>query len=139
MMGISSAILALASATLAAFSLWWGIRIGRRHAELTKRCQEAELEKSRLEQALAACEAEHGQHLARLEHDLRSSISVIVGFSSILTEEAEGDHGVQPSLVLKSASAIQQSARKSLQILDAAAELEPGKPHRQAAIVEGGC
>jgi signal transduction histidine kinase len=138
-MGTSSAILALASATLTAVSLWGRIRIGRCLAELTRRCEETESERSRLEQALAACEAEHGEHLARLEHDLRSSISVIVGFSAILIEQAEGDRSVQPALVLKSASAIQQSAQKSLRILDAAAEMEPGKHRRQTVAVEAGC
>jgi signal transduction histidine kinase len=139
MIGISSAIFALASATLTGFCLWGRISIGRRLVVLAGRYKQAESERSRFEQRLAACEAEHGQHLGRLEHDLRSSIGVIVGFSSILIEQAEGDRGVQPSLVLKSARAIQQSAQKSLRILEAAAELEPGKNHRQVAVVERGC
>jgi len=70
-------------------------------------------------------------------HDLRSSISVIVGFASILIEQADGDRAPQPSLILKSASAIQQSAQKSLRIIEAA-ELEPQERRQQAIAVEGG-
>jgi signal transduction histidine kinase len=139
MMGISSAIFAWAAATLTGFSLWGRISVGRRLAELTGRYKHAESERSRLERQLAACHAEHGEHLGRLEHDLRSSIGVIVGFSSILIEQAEGGRSVQPSLVLKGANAIHQSAQNSLRILEAAAELEPGKNHRQVVVVERGC
>jgi signal transduction histidine kinase len=137
MMSISSAILALLLAALTGFSLWGRMRIARRLAALTRHCEKVESEKTALEQALASCEAEHGERFARLEHDLRSSISVIVGFANILTEQAEDDRSPQRSLILKSASAIQQSAQKSLRILDTA-ELEPGESPRQAIAVEGG-
>jgi signal transduction histidine kinase len=121
MMGISSAIFAMALVALTGLLLWKRVRIARRLAEAFQQCEKIELERSRLERALALREAEEGERFARLEHDLRSSISVIVGFSSILVEEADKHLGPQPPLLLKSASAIQQSARKSLLILEAAA------------------
>jgi signal transduction histidine kinase len=137
MISISSAILALSLATLTGFSLWGRIRIARRLEALARHCEKVESERSRLEEALVSSEAEHGERFAHLEHDLRSTISVIVGFASILAEQADGDRAPQPSLVLKSASAIQQSAQKSLRILDAA-DLEPGERRRQPVAVEGG-
>jgi signal transduction histidine kinase len=135
-MGISPAILTFASAVMG-FSLWGRIRIARRLVDLTRRYEAAESQRSKLEQALASCEEEHEERMARLEHDLRSSISIIVGYASILTEQAESGRCPQPGLVLKSASAIQQSAQKSLRILEAAAEPEPAESRQAIAVQEG--
>ena len=136
-MGISSAIFAMALTALSGFLLWNRARIERRLAAAFLQCEKIELERSRLEQALALREAEESERFGRLEHDLRSSISVIVGFSSILVEEADKHLGPHPPMLLKSASAIQQSARKSLLILEAAAANHLTPRRLQATSMEG--
>lgn len=97
-----------------------GIRFRKRIAGQVAQLEQIESEKKRLEEALASSDADGKQRLARLEHDLRSSLSVAVGFASILIEQAEKQSYLEPSLILKSAVAIQKAVRKSLQILDSA-------------------
>ena len=95
-----------------------------------------ESESDRLEAALALRDRDEQQRFARLEHDLRSALSVIVGFAAILKEQAEKNTPLQPALVLKSANAIQQAATKTLLVIDAASARECPTQPEEAATVE---
>lgn len=94
-----------------------------------------ESESDRLEAALALRDLDEQQRFARLEHDLRSALSIIVGFASILKEQAEKNTSLQPALVLKSANAILQAATKTLLVVDAASTRAcPGQPEETATV-----
>jgi signal transduction histidine kinase len=120
-MEIAAAILVLISAALVAFLLKARIKLLKRIAELTQQCDKAQLEISQLRQAVSLRDREESDRFSRLEHDLRSSLSGIVGFSSLLKESLEKDSKPETLLLLKSTQAIQQSAAKTLSILEAAA------------------
>ena len=124
LMCISTAILALGSSALIGWLVWARVKLLRRLDRLNQQYEQAELEKSHLHQVFASRASEEVERFARLEHDLRSSISVIVGFSSLLREFAEKSQNEQPALLLKGSSAIHQAAEKSLRILDAAVTSE---------------
>jgi len=121
-MSPASAIFDLIVALIAALLVWDWIMLKRRCAELTERCEKAQMENLRLNQALSVRESGEVERLSRLEHDLRSTISVINGFSALIQESAEKDPSPSPSLLLKGASAIQQSTAKALRILEAAGQ-----------------
>jgi len=123
-MCISTAILALVSSALIGWLAWGKVQLLRRLDRLNRQYEQAELEKSDLHRAFAGRASEEAERLSRLEHDLRSSISVIVGFSSLLREFAEKSPNEQPPLLLKGSSAIHQAAEKTLRILDAAVTSE---------------
>jgi signal transduction histidine kinase len=124
LMCISTAILALGSSALIGWLVWGRVKLLRRFDRLKQQYEQAELEKSHLHQAFASRANDEAERLGRLEHDLRSSISVIVGFSSLLREFAEKSPNEQPALLLKGSSAIHQAAEKTLRILDAAVTSE---------------
>jgi len=128
-MGLLAVILITASAVLIVLLLRARIKLLRRIAALIERCEAAELERSQLKQVLLSRDHQEIERVARLEHDLRSSISGVVGFSSLLREFLEKNPEQQSPLIMKSASAIHQSATRTLMILDAAGAGEP-TPHK---------
>jgi signal transduction histidine kinase len=89
-----------------------------------------------LVQALAAREMEHNQRILRLEHDLKSPLGVILGFSTLLRELMHDNLKEAPPAVLKSMNGIDQAARKMLQIIEAAAGARNSHVDRQEAVVE---
>jgi len=136
-MGILAFILALVSAILIALLLWERIKLLRRVAEMIEQCEKTERERSQTTQTLMSRDRDETERLARLEHDLRSSLSVIVGFSSVLVETLQKDLMNQSMLLLKSANAIHQSATKSLKIIEAVA-LGEYSPRRTEQITKEG-
>jgi predicted negative regulator of RcsB-dependent stress response len=137
MTGISMTILVLASGALIGWLAWGKVKLLRRLDHLSRQYQKAELEKTQLREAFANRAGKEMERFSRLEHDLRSSISVIVGFSSLLREQAEKNQKEQASLVLKGSSAIHQAAEKTLRILDAAVASEQTNQRGAGITLEG--
>lgn len=137
MMRFSLAILTLSAVGVAGFLFRSRLMLRRRISELVDRCQKAELEKSRLEQMLSATECADMDRFGRLEHDLRSTISVITGFSALMKESVEKDALPQAATLLKGVSAIQQSASKALLILDIAGEKDDAWRREQGLRLQG--
>ena len=119
-MNVFLIILALLLAALSLVLLRKRLDLLRRIPELRKQCEKAELENAQLKQALSDRERKEVKRFEQLEHDLRASIGVIVGFSSLLRETLDTDARSQTVPVRKSADAIHQSAAKALRIIDAA-------------------
>jgi signal transduction histidine kinase len=121
-MMILGAILALSYCALIGFLL-------RQRAELVQ----SAAEKARLKQELALRDTQQAEKLTRLEHDLRSSLTGIVGFSSLLKETLQDSD--RDTSVLKSAAAIHLSATRTLAIIDAAVA-EAEAPHIAELMAE---
>lgn len=148
-MRFSSAILTVSAVGIAGVLFLSRLKMRRQTAELVDRCEKAELEMSRLEQLLSTSVpigASYGlgasdgldmDHFGRLEHDLRSTLSVIAGFSALIKESAEKEELPQAEMLLKGASAIQQSASKALRILDTAAEENDARRLDQGLRLQG--
>jgi signal transduction histidine kinase len=108
------------SASIIAFLSWRTNRkIVRRLAKLAEQCEKAESDKAILTRTLSLRESEENERIYRLEHDVKSSLGVILGFSSLLRESVEHDSGTHP-VALKNINAIHQAATKILQTIDAA-------------------
>jgi hypothetical protein len=108
------------SASIIAFLSWRTNRkIMRRLAKLAEQCEMAESENTSLTRTLSLRESEENERIYRLEHDVKSSLGVILGFSSLLRELVEHDSGTPP-VALKNINAIHQAATKILQTIDAA-------------------
>jgi|HubBroStandDraft_1064217.scaffolds.fasta_scaffold343563_2 hypothetical protein len=135
-MSPASVIFDLVAALVAVLLVWDRIKLKRRCAELIRRCEEVQLENLRLHQALSVRESGEVERLSRLEHDLRSTISVINGFSALIQESAEKDLSPSPSFLLKGASAIQQSTAKALRILEAAGQDQHTEQRKGLALEE---
>jgi signal transduction histidine kinase len=113
------ALFAAASAAIALLSWRKNRNLGRRVADLKAKCAEVESEKESLLRTLSVLDSEENERIARLEHDVKSPLGVILGFSALLRESVEQAPGT-PSLPIKSINAIQQAATKILEIIDAA-------------------
>ena len=82
--------------------------------------RKADSDKAALIQELSLHAHQETERISRLEHDVKSSLGVILGFSTLLMEAAEQNQKDQP-LPLKNIQAIRQAANKILQIVEAAA------------------
>jgi signal transduction histidine kinase len=89
-----------------------------------------------LARALAARDVEHDQRVSRLEHDLKSPLGAILGFSTLLRELVHENLKEAPPSVLKSVNGIDQAARKMLQIIEAAGARNSHQD-QQETVVEG--
>src|ERR1700722_4212867 len=112
------ALFAAASAAIALLSWRKNRNLGRRVADLKAKCAEVESEKESLLRALSVLDSEENERIARLEHDVKSPLGVILGFSSLLRESVEQAPGTS-TLPLKNINAIHQAATKILEIIDA--------------------
>jgi signal transduction histidine kinase len=126
------ALAAVAAAASIIALRWW--RVNR---AIAQRLAKAESDKARLEQALALREREENERICRLEHDLKSPLGAILGFSSLLGEFAEQNHGKLPPVPLKSISGIQQAARKMLQTIEAAVDRKYSHQDREETVAQG--
>jgi signal transduction histidine kinase len=135
-MPISLAVLGLVFTVSIAFLAWERNKLLRRLGELANKCQDAKIENSRLEGAISLHNRDEVEGISQLEHDLRSSISVIAGFSALLHESFENDSKPQHPFLLKAAGGIHQATAKCLQILDAAAAGEYLREPSQSLTVE---
>jgi len=121
--GLEIALLGLFAAAASAVALlYWrrSRKIGRRLADLAVQCEKAESDKASLLHALSNGDSQENERISRLEHDVKSSLGVILGFSSLLRELVEHDPGAK-ALPLKNINAIHQAATRILETIDAAA------------------
>jgi signal transduction histidine kinase len=100
-------------------------------------CRKAESENAQLRRSISARESGENNRIARLEHDLKSPLGVILGFSTLLGEFAHGQSEQLPSLPLRCISGIDQASRKMLQIIDAAARESESESDRERSASEG--
>jgi signal transduction histidine kinase len=116
------------SASIIAFLSWRTNRkIVRQLAKVSEQWEKAESDKASLLRTLSLRETEENERIYRLEHDVKSSLGVILGFSSLLRESVEHDSGTPP-VALKNINAIHQAATKILKTIDAA--VEAGNSHQ---------
>jgi signal transduction histidine kinase len=114
-------LFAAAASAIALLSLRRSRKLGRRVTDLAAQCAKAESDNASLIQTLSLLDSEENERISRLEHDVKSSLGVILGFSSLLRESVEQDPGTRP-LPLKNINAIHQAATKILQVIDGAVE-----------------
>ena len=112
-------LIAAAACAIALLSWRRSRKLAYRLTDLAAQCENAESDKARLEQALCILSTQENEWISRLEHDVKSSLSVILGFSSLLRDLVERDPGTHP-LPLKNIRAIHQAATTILQTIDAA-------------------
>jgi signal transduction histidine kinase len=84
----------------------------------------ADSENERLRDALAAREDQERARISRLEHDLKSPLGVILGYSTLLREYLEEHAAALPPLAGRSINGIDQAAQKIVRILESAADGE---------------
>jgi signal transduction histidine kinase len=138
-MRVESVILALLAAAASAIAvLLWRTKVSlhARLAELVEHCETADLENERLRNALSAREDQECGRVFRLEHDLKSPLGVILGFSMLLREYLEGLSGDLAPLPLRSINGIDQAAQRMVRIIESAAEGTPSPDSGEEAVVE---
>jgi len=116
-------LFAAAASAIALLSLRRSRKLGRRVTDLAAQCAKAESDKASLIRTLSILDSEENERISRLEHDVKSSLGVILGFSSLLRESVEQDSRIT-SLPIKNINAIHQAATKILQIIDAAVKVK---------------
>ena len=115
------------AASTVALLLWRKNReIVRRLADLGAERDRAESDKQSLARTLALRNGEEDERLFRLEHDIKSSLSIVLGFSALLRESAEQDPRTFP-LPRKNIDAIHQAATKVLKTIDLAVKARNGQ------------
>jgi signal transduction histidine kinase len=136
-MGIEVALGLFAGAASTIALLIWrrNRRIVRRLANLAAKCDQAESDKASLIRTFSIRNSEEDERFSRLEHDVKSSLGVILGFSSLLRELVEQNPGTAP-LPLKSINGIHQAATKILGTIDAAAKNRNSRDS-QTIMVDG--
>lgn len=139
-MRVETLTLGIVAAAASAMDLYlWRTRasLTRRLAALAERCERAESDKTALESALVALKNEENGRISRLEHELRSPLGVIRGFSMLLNEFVDEHAQDLPKFPLRAVSGIDQAAQRMLQIIEAAANGEPAPRSREEALVPG--
>lgn len=128
-------LFATAASTIALLSCLRNRKIERRLADLAAQRDQAESDKASLIRTLSSRKSEEDERFSHLEHDIKSSLGVILGFSSLLRELVERNPGTPP-LPLKNINGIHQAATKILQTIDAAIRGRKS-PDEQAAAMDG--
>jgi signal transduction histidine kinase len=129
-------VLAAAAAAIA-LRVWRNnVTLRARSAGLVERGEKADAENGRLRSDLSARDDRERERICRLEHDLKSPLGVILGFSMLLREYVEGRAEDLPPLPLRSINGIDQAARKMLRIIESAAEGPASDAAGEEAVVE---
>ena len=138
-MRVETLTLGIVAAVTSAMALcFWRASAGltRKLAALTARCEGAISDKAALPNEVSALENEDNGRISRLEHDLRSPLGVIRGFSMLLREFVDNNAQELPEFPLRAVNGIDQAAQRMLQIIEAAAG-EPAPRDRKQALVPG--
>jgi signal transduction histidine kinase len=138
-MRVETVILGLLAAAASAIALLLWRSKGKLHArlaDLVEHCEAADLENERLRTDLSAREDQERERIVGLEHDLKSPLGVILGFSMLLREYLEGRSEDLPPLPLRSINGIDQAAQKMVRIIESAAECPALHPGGEEAVVE---
>lgn len=138
-MRVETLILGIVAVAASAMDLYlWrtSANLARRVAALKGRCECAESEKRALESALASLKSEENNRISRLEHDLRSPLGVIRGFSTLLKEFVENHAQDLPKFPLRTVNGIDQAVERMLRIIEADTDGEAPRS-REDALVQG--
>jgi signal transduction histidine kinase len=138
-MRVETVILGLLAAAASAIALLLWRSKGKLHArlaDLVEHCEAADLENERLRTDLSAREDQERERIVGLEHDLKSPLGVILGFSMLLREYLEGRSEDLPPLPLRSINGIDQAAQKMVRIIESAAESAAFHASGEEAVVE---
>jgi hypothetical protein len=138
-MRVETVILGLlaAAASAIALLLWRSkVSLHARLAQLVEHCETADSENERLRSALSACEDRECGRIVRLEHDLKSPLGVILGFSMLLREYLERLYEDLPPLPFRSINGIDQAAHRMVRIIESAAEGAASPTSAEEAVVE---
>ena len=119
-----------AAASAIAFLLWRG------KVSLRTRLVALDSENERLRNVLSARKDQGNARILRLEHDLKSPLGVILGFSMLLREYVEEHPAGPPALPLRSINGIDQAARKMLRIVESASQSPPSDMRAEQAVIE---
>jgi K+-sensing histidine kinase KdpD len=90
--------------------------------ELGEHCEKADSENECLRNALSAREDQERARILRLEHDLKSPLGVILGFSMLLREYLEEHSAILSPSAARSINGIDQAAQKMVRIIESAAD-----------------
>jgi signal transduction histidine kinase len=90
----------------------------------------------RLRTELSAREDLERERISRFEHDLKSPLGVILGFSMLLREFVDGHTEDFPPLTLRSINGIDQAAQKMVRIIESAAEGPASYASGEEVLVE---
>jgi signal transduction histidine kinase len=104
--------------------------------ELGERCEQADSENERLRNALSARQDQERARILRLEHDLKSPLGVLLGFSMLLREYLEEHSAALPPLPLRSINGIDQAAQKMVRIIESAADSPASRTYSEEVLVE---
>jgi signal transduction histidine kinase len=127
-----------AAASAVAWRLWRDkLGLLTRLQGLAADCEKAGSENQRLKTALSAHQSLENGRISRLEHDLKSPLGVILGYSMLLREFVQDHSSALPAFPLRSVDGIDQAAQKMLQIIEAAARPTAPDAAQTEAAVEG--
>jgi signal transduction histidine kinase len=126
-------LFAAAASAVALLSWRRSRKSGCRLADLAAQYEKAESDKGDLIHKLSVRNHEEDERILRLEHDVKSSLGVVLGFSALLRESMERDPGTPP-LALKNINAIHQAATKIMQTIDAAVKGRNSRPEPEIVL-----
>lgn len=129
-------IAALAASAIALYLWRTNLSLARRFAALTERYERTESENAVLRRALSAHRDQEGSRISRLEHDLRSPLGVIRGFSTLLKEFVEAHAKDLPGFPVRTVSGIDQATEKMLQIIEASVEANSAPASCEEAVAK---
>jgi K+-sensing histidine kinase KdpD len=92
-------------------------------------------ENQRLVDVVSAHKHREQLRIARLEHDLKSPLCVVLGFSTLLRESLETPRQDSSHRLLSCVSGIDQAARKMVQIIESANDDSGGSPEMDIASI----
>ena len=126
-----------AASAIAAW-LWRGkTTLAARLGGLRDHCQKLDSENQGLIRSLSAHENREKSRIGRLEHDLKSPLGVVIGFSTLIREYLEIHVQQPPPLLLDGINGIDQAAKKMVEIVESAADDESrGLCGEKAAVEE---
>lgn len=131
-----AAALATVASAVAVFLGRSKVRLSANVSELAEHREKANVEHRRLTSALAAQQNQERGRIARLEHDLKSPLGVVLGFSRLLREYLEQHHQDLSPLPLTCMDGIDQAAQKMMQIVESASEGPASSIATEEAAVE---
>jgi signal transduction histidine kinase len=131
---VALGLIATTGSLIAALAWWKSQGIARRLADVAAQRDRAESDRATLLGTLSSRNRAENERIYRLEHDIKSSLGVILGFSALLREKVEDDPA--SPLPLKNIDAIHQAATKILKTIEGAVA-DANAPVSQTTVANG--